>query len=54
MPYTFAVERLNGEKLLLYRQKTGVPVYCPLPDFVVSTLEAIPPTSERYFFWTGG
>jgi integrase/recombinase XerD len=48
-----AVERLNGNKLMLYTQKTGVPVYCPLPDFVVSALEAMPPTSERYFFWTG-
>jgi integrase/recombinase XerD len=48
-----AVERLNGNKLMLYTQKTGVPVYCPLPNFVVSTLEEIPPTSERYFFWTG-
>ena len=47
------VERLNGTKLLLYTQKTGVPVYCPLPDFVVSALEEVPPTSERYFFWTG-
>jgi len=27
-----AKERLNGNKLLLYTQKTGVPVYCPLPD----------------------
>jgi integrase/recombinase XerD len=49
-----AVERLNGKKLLLYTQKTGVPVYCPLPDFVVSALEEMVPTSERYFFWTGG
>ena len=49
-----AVERLNGTKLLLYTQKTGVPVYCPLPDFVVSALEEMLPTSERYFFWTGG
>lgn len=48
-----AVERLNGKKLLLYTQKTGVPVYCPLPDFVVSALEEMVPTSERYFFWTG-
>jgi hypothetical protein len=23
--------RLNGGKLLLYQQKTGMPVYCPLP-----------------------
>jgi integrase/recombinase XerD len=48
-----AVERLNGNKLLVYTQKTGVPVYCPLPDFVVKALEEISPTSERYFFWTG-
>jgi site-specific recombinase XerD len=48
-----AVERLNGKKLLLYTQKTGVPVYCPLPEFVVSALEGMVPTSERYFFWTG-
>ena len=48
-----AVERLNGNKLLLYTQKTGVPVYCPLPEFVVKTLEELTPVSERYFFWTG-
>lgn len=50
---SLSVERLNGNKLLLYTQKTGVPVYCPLPDFVVEALEAITPSSERYFFWTG-
>jgi len=48
-----AVERLNGNQLLLYTQKTGVPVYCPLPEFVVKTLEELTPVSERYFFWTG-
>lgn len=48
-----SVERLNGNKLLLYTQKTGVPVYCPLPEFVVKVLREIYPTSERYFFWTG-
>jgi integrase/recombinase XerD len=48
-----AVERLNGNKLLLYTQKTGVPVYCPLPEFVVKALEELTPVSERYFFWTG-
>jgi integrase/recombinase XerD len=48
-----SVERLNGSKLLLYTQKTGVPVYCPLPEFVVRVLREIHPTSERYFFWTG-
>jgi len=48
-----SVERLNGNKLLLYTQKTGVPVYCPLPDFVVKALEGLSPMSERYYFWTG-
>jgi integrase/recombinase XerD len=50
---SFSVERLNGNKLLLYTQKTGVPVYCPLPDFVVKALGGLIPMSERYFFWTG-
>jgi len=48
------VERVNGNKILLYTQKTGVPVYCPLPDFVVAALQKIAPASDRYFFWTGG
>jgi integrase/recombinase XerD len=46
-------ERLNGKKLLLYTQKTGVPVYCPLPDFVVKSLEEIRLPNTRYFFWSG-
>ena len=25
----------------------------PLPDFVLTALEAVPKTGERYFFWTG-
>lgn len=48
-----SVERLNGNKLLLYTQKTGVPVYCPLPEFVVKALEGLNSMSGRYFFWTG-
>jgi len=44
-----AVERLYGNQLLLYTQKTRVPVYCPLPEFVVKTLEELTPVSERYF-----
>ena len=46
-------ERVTGNKLLLYTAKTGTPVYCPLPDFVILALEAAPTTSERYFFWSG-
>jgi integrase/recombinase XerD len=45
--------RLDGNKLLLHTQKTGVPVYCVLPDVVVEALDAAPRSSERYFFWTG-
>jgi len=48
-----AVDRLSGNRLFLYTQKTGVPVYVPLPSFVVEALEACPRISERYWFWTG-
>jgi integrase len=46
-------ERFKDDKLFLYTQKTGVPVYCILPDFVVRAIEAAPRTSEKFFFWTG-
>lgn len=42
--------RLSGSKLFLYTAKTGVPVNCPLPDFVVKALEDAPGTNSRYFF----
>jgi integrase len=45
--------RITADKLFLYTAKTGTPVYVPLPDFVVTALEAAPKISERYFFWTG-
>ena len=44
--------RISGEKLFLYTAKTGTPVYVPLPDFVLTALEAVPKISESYFFWT--
>jgi integrase/recombinase XerD len=47
-------DRLKGSKLFLYTQKTGVPVQCALPDFVVREIEIAPKKSERFFFWTGG
>lgn len=50
---TLERSRVLGDKLLLYTAKTGTPVYLPLPDFVLSALEAMPRTSEAYFFWTG-
>ena len=47
------VDRIDGDKLFLYTQKTGVPVHCVLPAFVIRELEAAPKSSEGYFFWTG-
>jgi integrase len=54
-------KRLEGNRLLLYTQKTGVPVYLPLPPAVVAALQTLPgscrgkdaPPNEEYFFWTG-
>ena len=46
-------DRLTGSKLFLYTAKTGTPVYCVLPDFVVRTLASTPRMTEQYFFWTG-
>lgn len=46
-------ERLNGNKLFLYTQKTEVPVRCVLPECVIREIEVAPKSSERFFFWTG-
>ncbi len=48
-----ARNRITNEKLFLYTAKTGAPVYCPLPEVALAALDAVPRTSERYFFWTG-
>jgi integrase/recombinase XerD len=50
---TLSIDRLIGNKIQLYTQKTGVPVYCVLPQFVADLLESLPRISERFFFWTG-
>jgi integrase len=47
------VNRLAGGKLLLHTEKTGVQVYCVLPEMVVKALDAAPHSSAHYFFWTG-
>lgn len=42
--------------MLLYRAKTGHPVYVPLPHDVAEALRNIPPgpkPNPRYFFWSG-
>jgi integrase/recombinase XerD len=45
--------RINGRKLFLYTQKTGTPVWVPLPQHVVDALTACPSTNEKYVFWNG-
>jgi integrase len=45
--------RLAGDRLLLYRHKTKVPVYVPLPPGVAKLLHALPNANPRYFFWSG-
>jgi integrase len=45
--------RVVDGKLMLYTQKTGTPVYVPLPNHVVAALEAVPAPNPRYFFWSG-
>lgn len=43
--------RLKDDKLFLYTQKTGTPLYCPLPPEVVNTLERLDNERPEYFFW---
>jgi integrase/recombinase XerD len=50
---SLTVDRLAGNKIFLYTQKTGLPVNCVVPKFVAEELENVPRLSERYFFWTG-
>jgi integrase/recombinase XerD len=45
--------RLKDGRLSLYTQKTGTPVYCPLPPLVYTGLEAVPNAQPDYLFWDG-
>lgn len=47
------VNRLQGNKLLLHTEKSGVHVYCVLPEIVIRAIDAAPRPSESHFFWTG-
>ena len=49
----FSEDELQGNRLFLYTQKTGVPVNLILPDFVLRGLEATPRVSGNFFFWSG-
>ena len=49
-----AIERIDGGgKLFLYTQKSGTPVYLPLPRAVLQALKQFPHANERYYFWSG-
>lgn len=50
---TFSTDRLDGKRLFLYTQKTGVPVYTVLPDSVLKVLEATPRVTDTNYFWSG-
>lgn len=54
---TLERERLNkNDEILLYRAKTGVPVFVKLPPDVAKALREVPPgpkPNPRYFFWSG-
>src|SRR5204863_1417946 len=45
--------RLNRDKLFVYTQKTGTPVWVPLPPKVVKGLKDAPSDNPKYFFWNG-
>jgi integrase len=46
--------RVERGKIFLYQQKTGEPVYVPIPAFVNEALNSLlGRTSEKYYFWTG-
>jgi integrase/recombinase XerD len=52
---TLETKRLEGNSILLYTHKTGVPVYVPIPEFVADALrqQARLNSNSAYFFWTG-
>lgn len=50
---TLERERMVDGTLLFYQQKTGLPVFLPLPPHVVEQLEALDSVNRKYFFWSG-
>ena len=50
---SLSADRLEQNRLLLYTQKTGVPVNNILPDFVLNAVDRTPKTAANFFFWDG-
>jgi integrase/recombinase XerD len=44
--------QVSNGRVLLHTQKTGAPIYLPLPKVLLDALEAIQ-TDSAYYFWTG-
>jgi integrase/recombinase XerD len=44
-------DKVQGDRLFIYTQKTNVPVWIPLPEFVLEELEAV--GNGKYYFWSG-
>jgi len=45
--------QINGKRLFLYTQKTGVAVNTILPEAVLRALESTPKVAEKRYFWDG-
>lgn len=45
--------KVEGGRVMLYMAKTGVPVFVPLPAFVMAELDRTPFRSGAYWFWNG-
>jgi integrase len=50
---SLSADRIDGNRIFLYTQKTGVPVNTVLPDFVLKALDATSKLTEKHFFWNG-
>jgi integrase/recombinase XerD len=48
-----SADRLEGNRLFLYTQKTGVPVNTILPGFVLSASKQRSKSQRSFFFWSG-
>jgi integrase len=44
-------EKLDGDRLFLRTAKTGVPIFVPLPDFVMKELGRLPLYGGGFYFW---
>jgi integrase len=45
--------RLTDNKLLLRMEKTGTPVWCPIPPDVAELLRGTENSNPKFFFWSG-